>query len=475
MSLDRRPRETRYEPQPFPETRDGFVVIAALSNRLRGTLHALLTKKLLESYVPEFFTVAFTFSLMVVINRVWGVETFGAWALTLSITALVSSVCGAKTEDSVMRLYRKAVDAGTPEQSSALVVLGLGLDIATFALATLVCLALWSLVLAPLLPSADPTIFALILSAYFIGLMRGSFVGVLIAEQRVGFANGARTLDAGLKVVGIAVMAPLAPESPLIVIAGAYLLAAVVTFFYALAAMLLTQALPRPQFSRSLVNAFGKLNLVTYLSATSKIGGQRLDTVIVAQFVSIEILGLYEVLKRVVTPVQYLHMPLVPLYSKPMVSNFDSGAAERNASLIHKSVMALTGLLSVYFLVLFVLLPWIIKVQNIVFQPEIYIGVAILAGLAWLNAVTWWLRLFTLLNRPSMLVWTSLLYTAGVLCLPWLLFSTLSSPPLVIGSLAYALPILPGLIVRYMAYRAYMKTHRETNGVRARAENNRSA
>lgn len=475
MYLVRRPQNTRYETQPFPKSQEGFVVIAALSNRLRGILHALLTKKLLESYVPEFFTVAFTFSQMVVINRVWGVEIFGAWALTLSITALVSSVCGAKTEDSVMRLYRKVVDAGTPEQSSALVILGLGLDIATFALAIIVCLALWNLVLAPLLPSSDPTIFVLILSAYFIGLMRGSFVGVLIAEQRVGFANGARTLDAGMKVVGITAMAPLAPQSPLMVIAGGYLVAAVVTFFYALAAMRLTQALPRPQFSRSLLKTFGKLNLATYLSASSKIGGQRLDTVIVAQYVSIEILGLYEVLKRVVTPVQYIHLPLVPLYSKPLVSNFDNGAAGQNAVLIHKSAMALTGLLSVYFLALFVLLPWIIEIQNIVFQSEIYIGVAIVAGVAWLNAVTWWLRLFTLLNRPSMLVWTSLLYTAGVLCLPWLLFNTLSSPPLVIGSLAYTLPFLPGLIVRYLAYRNYMKTYRETNGLRTRANKNRSA
>ena len=130
---------------------------------MRGFAARLPLGKLLRSYVPEFFTVVFTFSQMVAINRIWGVETFGIWALTLAVTGLVSSVLGAKTEDSVMRLFRQARDRDKPEEASAMIVLGLALDCATFLLAGLVSLAIWKLVLSSLLSVPDPGVFAITL------------------------------------------------------------------------------------------------------------------------------------------------------------------------------------------------------------------------------------------------------------------------------------------------------------------------
>lgn len=429
---------------------------------MRGFAARLPLGKLLRSYVPEFFTVVFTFSQMVAINRIWGVETFGIWALTLAVTGLVSSVLGAKTEDSVMRLFRQARDRDKPEEASAMIVLGLALDCATFLLAGLVSLAIWKLVLSSLLSVPDPGVFAITLSAFFIGLMRGGFIGALIAEQCVAWANCARTLDAGIRVCLILVLAPVFPENALLVLSGAYLCASVVTWVYSGCAVAITQNPARPGFSRPVIRAFWKLNLATYLSNSAKIGGQRLDTVVLSQFVTVEILGLYEVIKRLVTPVQYLYMPLVPIFSKPFVQNYDKGNSGANAAIIRKSVMVLSATLVVYFLGLVALLKWIVEVQSIEFTPIMYLCLVPVAAMSLLNASFWWLKLFTLLNNPGLLVWTSLAYTAGVIVFPVLLFTFLPWPHLFLACLAYALPILPGQIWRFAAYRAHLRQEPET-------------
>lgn len=429
---------------------------------MKGFASRLLLGKLLRSYVPEFLTVVFTFSQMVAINRIWGVETFGTWTLTLAVTGLVSSVLGAKTEDSVMRLFRQARDRDKPEEASAMIVLGLALDCATYLLAGLVSLAIWNLVLSSLLSVPDPGVFAITLSASFIGLMRGGFIGALIAERCVAWANCARTLDAGVRVCLILLLAPVFPENALLVLSGTYLSASVVTWVYSGCAVAFTQTLARPRFSRPVIRAFWKLNLVTYLSNSAKIGGQRLDTVVLSQFVAVETLGLYEVIKRLVTPVQYLHMPLVPIFSKPFVQNYDKGKSGANATIIRNSVIVLSATLIAYFLGLVILLKWIVEIQSIKFTPIMYLCLAPVAAMSWLNAAFWWLKLFTLLNNPGLLVWTSLTYTAGIIAFPVILFTLLPWPHLLLASLAYALPILPGQIWRFIAYRAYLRQAPET-------------
>lgn len=367
------------------------------------------------------------FLMLTVVTRYAGVEVYGKIVILTALSGLVSNLLTFRTNEAVTKFYKIGLIEGNRARCTAALLIGLIVDIAMGCLCV-VLINIFSNDIADSLlkqPGAG-SLVSIYAWVTFLGFVRGSAFGLLLAEERFALVNLVAVIEHLVKlliVVGILIVtSKLDFEWIIWATLWSCLLVSI-----AMVSFLFVRWWPVFAFDRTVLTylrEYLSFSGSTFLSSSLKAGNQSIDTIMFGVFSGPISVGIYGILKQFLSPMVIIGGP----FSAQSFPRFVSAAATNNFDFILNSIekvnrMLLIGTAVIFVLSAAILVPYA-NWNQLGFSYAHYISFFILAIANVLNQQMWWARPFSLSFVPRASVVGNLIATALlILLLPFLITS----------------------------------------------------
>lgn len=360
-------------------------------------------KNILFSYGTQLAAIALGFLFVTIITRYSGLEVYGKVAILVSLGGLVSNVLTFRTNEAVVKFYKVGLVEGNNALCASALVFGFIIDLVAGTFCVSLIYVFSDLVASGLLkqPDADELvkIYAWIV---FLGFLRGSSFGLLMAEERFALMNIISVVEQAIKVFLLICLLASTYELDFACIVWVMLLAslsvscAMVVYFFAKLRLIFSFNMEVMAYIRSYVSFSGS----TFLSSFLKAGNQNVDTMMFGAFAGPMSAGIYGILKQFLSPIVMIGGP----FSAQVYPHFVKAVSERNINLIISTIRKVNRMLllaaCVLLLLCSLLLVGYVEWNHLEIKSQHYVAFALLALALLINQQMWWARPFSLSLMP---------------------------------------------------------------------------
>ena len=302
----------------------------------------LIDKKFISNarvnYVAQLLGMGLGFISVTLLVKFGGLELYGMMAVMLALGATVTNLISFRTNEALVRFYKRGASKSNHELQYFSVSAGLCLDIVTgLALLTIIQIFAEAIGLYLLKSTTQQdaiSLFSLMASANF---LRGTGYGLLTAQEQFNAISVLGVLEQGIKVVciglGIWSLEDLQLHNIMLLI---FISSIPFTFYYIFIAVKQLFTRPLRRWTRKKwVRLYWSFSLNTFISSTLKSGYKNMDAVILGYFSSPAMVGLYNLFKQFISPLNMLSAP----YSSQIYPKFVDALSKKSLNLDRKSVV----------------------------------------------------------------------------------------------------------------------------------------
>ena len=412
------------------------------------------------SYTGQIFVIAASMFQMLLINIYLGLDQYGILVTLISIFSLTSLLTHFKTKEVVTRFLVTEINRNS---SSQIYILKLGIFLDTLSLSIMLCVSYF---LVPefiklLKIDFENYEFVTIFSLYFgINLLQGSFTGYFQAVKKFNVINSLLILQSILIISTIGIHIIFFAFKLRDVINSLLFAAVITTLVYV---VLLYLDLKRKDLSEnhdsSMItkNYFG-LSFKLYLAGFAKMGYVNLENPILLYFTNLETVGLYQTIKKVFIPINFLIQPYGMLTASNMIDYFDTYKKEKLHKLILENTKYLIFACIPLYVLIFGLSEYYLTLQSVDIVDlggELYSILVVQSVYSFLPVISWWSGNFIILYRPTITIYTNLVASITNIVFPVVVLGTTGYNTLFFFVLALLVARVPTWGVAFIMYSKY--------------------
>ncbi|MCG7531148.1 oligosaccharide flippase family protein [Psychrobium sp. MM17-31] len=295
---------------------------------------------LLSSYGTQAITILAGFIQLFLINRFYGVEIFGQFSIILATIGIFSSVVTARSSEAVTRFLKREELSENWESAKFVIVTGLLVDLLTAFLLLLLSYIVAGWFSSFFLKDAK---YALELFLYafvvFFGFLKGTLTGFYQAKENFIVINIFSSLTAVLNILFISIFVYFfSPTLEFLIIS--------IVFANALSWLIMSMKFYADfqryykgyatTYNREIWAEYWRFNLKTFTSSSLKAGNQNIESLIIGYFVDAQAVGVYQTVKKLVSPIAIIVQPLAMLTYPKMIKSFEENNMQQSQMMILK-------------------------------------------------------------------------------------------------------------------------------------------
>lgn len=420
---------------------------------IRQFINSKFKKDISFSYISQAIVLLFGFVQLFLINKYYGIEMFGQLMIVISIVGLVLNFVTVRNGEAVVKFLRIHEYKENLNNAKFILFCGIFLDIITgIILLTLLYFSSGFMANTFMKSEQYDTVIVIYSFISFLLLIRSSFVGFIQAKEMIVHIYIINIIDAIIKVFGIYVCIFFLNQTSLIGIIYIFLAATIITTLYLFVIFYITYDKVYRDIKVIFDTAVFKEYLVfswkTFLSSSLKAGSQNIDNLILAYFLSPMIVGLYQTMKKIVSPILMISSPFSTAVYPKLVYYFEDNRREQFIGIIKKVSIYIFLFVIGYGIITSIILENIFNLMNLEFFPKYYQYYFLILCLNMFIALLWWGRIFSNTVNPNYSLYMNLfafLYQICIIIVVTLLFGFYG---FIIGML-----LLYGIIYTYYFYK----------------------
>ena len=369
----------------------------------------------LFSYITQLIGVGAGFISTTLITRYAGIETLGMIAAMNALSGILANLMTFRTNEAVINFYKKGEANNTLGLCRLALLAGLILDMGMGVLLLILVQLFSPLIANSLLKHPDLQTDVVIFSGVmFAKFLRGTPLGLLVAEERFRFINMLNLGEQVLKVLLLGAMVFFGVTLTFKYIIYSIIIPAVLVTFtvYLFPLIKLIGPLRGVPLPKDQCSDYVRFSLNTFLSSTLKAGNQNIDTIILGYLTNTSEVGIYSLFSQFLSPMAMVSAP----FSSQITPRFVQAIAENRSNDIRDTISHANNLLiRGFFLILIVIVPIMViygKYNNLNFTLEHYAGFSIMIVSAFFSQQFWWCRSFSISTQPKFSVQAGILASA---------------------------------------------------------------
>jgi O-antigen/teichoic acid export membrane protein len=376
-------------------------------------LNSKFKKDLIFSYSTQFLTIIFGFIQLFLINRYFGVKIYGQLLLIMSIVGIFSSLLTARTSEAITKFFKREELNNNYENAVFVLIIGLLIDFITASILLLITYNLADFIAIKFLKNEHLSLMIVFYSfIIFFVFLRGTFIGYFQAKEMFIQINIITIMESFLKVLGLLLVIEFFKDFSLKNIIYVYLGATIGSFFYTI--FIFTRSINKffksiqIKFNKFLFKEYWSFNIKTFFSSSLKAGNRNIDNLLIGFFLSDEVVGIYQTLKKIISPIMIVSTPFSMLIYPKLVYYFELGERKKFIMLIMKISFYILLIGILYSIISYLFLPLIFQLMNINFFGIYRIYYLLLIILTILVSQMWWVRIFSNVVNPSYSIYMNL-------------------------------------------------------------------
>ncbi|MDO8264184.1 MAG: oligosaccharide flippase family protein [Gallionella sp.] len=372
------------------------------------------------SYATQALTTGLGFISVTLITRYGGLAVYGQLAILIAMTSFAQAAVGVRSNDAVVKFFTRGTISGDFDQVKTILIMSFFIDAILGAFLYTSLFLLSPLLSERLLHDATlVTSVKMYAAVALITFLRGTAYGLIIATSRFRTLNVLSVLEQTtrlLLLLWFVVTEATLSLSNVIVSTG--LSAGVMTFvFYAVQTRQLLKTLKNSHFRATYVAEYVKFNLSAFASSTIKLGNQGLDTLALGALTGAPEVGVYNLFKQFMSPVNIVSNPL----TTQIAPKFVAAIAEDRRSDVWFTISNTERVLRrAFFAIALVIAPaaavyslW----NGISYTPGQYFAFAIMLAGAYIQLSLWWCRSFSVAYDIRSSLISNAVYTVSIIVL----------------------------------------------------------
>ena len=202
---------------------------------IKKLLNSKFKKDLIFSYFTQGVTIGFGFLQLFLINRYFGVETYGQLAIVMSTAGIFSALLTARSSEAITRFFTREMINKNFQNAKFVLLIGFCIDIIT-AFLMLGLTYLFSDFIAKTFIkdisfSLDVFLYSFVV---FFGFLRGTLFGYFQSKEMFFFINSVNVVEALIKATLLLIIIFVLQDSSLYEIIATLIIASILSYIYVL-------------------------------------------------------------------------------------------------------------------------------------------------------------------------------------------------------------------------------------------------
>jgi O-antigen/teichoic acid export membrane protein len=373
---------------------------------IKKLLNSKFKKDLSFSYITQAITMLFGFLQLFLINRYFGVDLFGQLAIIMSTAGIFSSLLTAKSSEAVTRFFKREKLKQNYENAKFVLLIGFSIDFITAILLVGLIYFASTFIATSFLKDIELQ-DEIVLYSYitFFGFLRGTLFGYLQSKEMFIKMNIITLIESFMKIVMIVTFVFIWNLTNLDDIIYSFLMASIVSFLYTIYIFLNSYLKEfkniKLQINKKILKEYWNFNIKTFLSSSLKAGNQNIDNLIIGYFLNTESVGIYQILKKILSPVLVIAAPFSSLVYPKLISFFETNQKEKFKNIIIKISLYILIFSLFYFSISYCFLNNILNLMSVSLNNKYDIYFILLALLVVINSQMWWVKAFSNTVNPN--------------------------------------------------------------------------
>lgn len=384
---------------------------------IKKLLNSKFKKDVSFSYITQGLTMIFGFVQLFLINKYFGVSIYGQLVIIISTAGIFSSLLTARSSEAVTRFFKREELNKKFENAKFVLFVGFGVDFITAILLVILIYSLSHFIADSFLKdntlSHEIIIYSFIT---FITFLKGSIMGYMQSKEMFVQINIINIIESAAKILFLVLLIFILNRLFLIDIIYVFLVSSVVSFLYTIFIFLKSYMVEYKnvllQFNKSILKEYWNFNIKTFLSSSLKAGNENIDNMLIAYFLNAHIVGIYQIIKKILLPISMLSIPFSVLIYPRLIHFFETDQKEKFKNIIINisTYILLIGIF--YSLFAYVFLDDIFDLMVVEFN-ETYFYYYILIALTSIitSSLLWWVRIFSNTVNPNYSLYMNLFAT----------------------------------------------------------------
>jgi O-antigen/teichoic acid export membrane protein len=373
---------------------------------IKKLLNSKFRKDLSFSYIAQAITVSFGFIQLFLINRYFGVETYGQLAIIMSTAGIFSALLTARSSEAITRFFTREMLNNNLQNAKFILFVGFCIDIITAFLMIGFTYLLSEFVAQTFMKdiefSSEVFLYSFVI---FLGFLRGTIFGYFQSKEMFFLINTITIFESFVKIIALFLIIFVFSNSTLEYVIWTLIVASFLSFFYALIVFLkhYIQEFGTTHlfFNKVILKEYWSFNIKTFASSSLKAGNSNIDNLLIAYFLNAQTVGLYQIVKKILSPIGMVVGPFSMLVYPKLVHFFEKKEVDKFKNLIFKISSYIFFFAIFYILIGYVFIEEIFALMNIKITSELYALYRLLSVLVLVTSMLWWTRVFSNVVNPN--------------------------------------------------------------------------
>jgi O-antigen/teichoic acid export membrane protein len=239
----------------------------------------------------------------------------------------------------------------------------------------------------------------------FFGFIRGTIFGYFQSKEMFSFINRVTLFESVVKVIALLSIIFIFHKKTLDYIIFTLIVASLLSFIYALILFLKHYLKEfntvKSSYNKDIFNEYWIFNIKTFTSSSLKAGNNNIDNLLIAYFLTSQSVGFYQIIKKILSPIDIIIVPFSTLVYTKLVRYFEKKEIGMFKILIFKITRYIFLFSILYILFIYFYIDDIFNIINVKTLPELNILFFLLSFFMIIKSMHWWTRVFSNVVNPN--------------------------------------------------------------------------
>lgn len=419
-------------------------------------------KDLIFSYFAQGITIGLGFIQLFLINRYFGVETYGQLAIIMSTAGIFSALLTARSSEAITRFFTREMINNNFQNAKFILTIGFCIDIITALFMIGLTYLLSEFVAETFMKdiefSSEVFLYSFVI---FFGFLRGTIFGYFQSKEMFFLINTITIFESFIKIVALILIVFVFSNSTLEDVIWTLIVASFLSFLYALIVFLKHYIqefwTTHLFFNKVILKEYWSFNIKTFTSSSLKAGATNIDNLVLSYYANAQMVGIYQTIKKMLSPLAFVIAPFSTLTLTKIVSYYESKNFLKLHDIVKKVTVKLLLINIVVLVALFLILEPFLTLQNITTNNKVYIAFFVLAIFYSLPLYIWWGRNFIILYNPMLPIYSNLLLSVNSIWIPIMLYKLDYFDGLITICVGVLLAYIPSWLFAPVVYLKFMR------------------
>ncbi len=341
---------------------------------------------------------------------------YGQLAIIMSTAGIFSALLTARSSEAVTRFFTREILNQNFENAKFILYIGFLIDFITALLLLFVTYFFSDFIASTFIKDVQNSSEVFLYSfVVFFGFLRGTLFGYFQSKEMFFQINFISLFESFIKILAFIFVIFVLKETSLRELIYIFMFTSVISYLYTLIVFLKKYTIQFQSinyiYNKVILKEYWSFNLKTFISSSLKAGNQNIDNLIIAYFLNAQLVGIYQVIKKILSPLLIIASPFSSLIYPKLIHYFETNQKERFRKIIVKTSLYILIISMIYGFVMNFCYEFLLDYMRVTYLPEYHLYYLLLLVLIILNSQMWWVRAFSNTVNPNYSIYMNIFAT----------------------------------------------------------------